>query len=114
MTQYYFTKFQIADLTEFASMDITVNVKAGVIVYLNGEEIRRYNLPENTEVTADTAATAESGEPLLLVVGEAVQRERLVVGENILAWWWARTFWRSSCIGMKRARKRTASMDLRF
>ena len=85
VTQYYFTKFQIADLTEFASMDITVNVKAGVIVYLNGVEIRRYNLPENTEVTAATAATAESGEPLLLVVGEAVQRERLVVGENILA-----------------------------
>ena len=85
VTQYYFSKFEISDLTEFSSMDIAVNVKAGVIVYLNGEEIRRYNLPENAEVTADTAASAESGEPFLLVIGEAVQRERLVVGENILA-----------------------------
>ena len=85
VTQYYFTKFQIEDLTEFASMDIAVNVKAGVVVYLNGVEIRRYNLPENTEVKEDTAATGESGEPFLLVIGEAVQRERLVVGENILA-----------------------------
>ena len=84
-TQYYYTKFQITDLTEYATMDITVNVKAGVVAYLNGEEIRRYNMPENTAVTADTAATAESDDAFLLVIGEAVQKERLLVGENILA-----------------------------
>ena len=85
VTQYYYTKFQITDLTEFSTLDIAVNVKAGVIVYLNGKEIRRYNLPENTEVNADTAATTESSEPFWLVTGEAVQRECLIVGENILA-----------------------------
>ena len=85
VTQYYYTKFTLTDLTEFATMDISVRVKAGVIVYLNGEEIRRYNLPEGQEVTAETPATAESAEPFLLITGEAVQRERLVIGENILA-----------------------------
>ena len=85
VTQYYYTKFQITDLSEYSSMDITVTVRAGVVVYLNGEEIRRYNLPEETTISADTAATAEHDEPFVLIIGEALQRGRIVVGENILA-----------------------------
>ena len=85
VTQYYYTKFQITDLSEYASMDITVTVRAGVVVYLNGEEIRRYNLPEETSLDGDTAATAENDEPFKLIVGETLQRGRVVVGENILA-----------------------------
>ena len=85
VTQYYYTKFQITDLSEYSSLDITVTVRAGVVVYLNGEEVRRYNLPEEVNIDANTVATAEHDEPFELIVGEALLGGRVVVGENILA-----------------------------
>ena len=83
-TQYFYTVFEVASLVAFASLDVTVMVKGGAVVYLNGVELRRYNLPDDT-ITASTRATAESVVPAAVITGEYVQRGVLVEGQNKLA-----------------------------
>ena len=38
-TQYFYTVFEVASLVAFASLDVTVMVKGGAVVYLNGVEL---------------------------------------------------------------------------
>lgn len=84
VTQYYYKKFTVESMDEFSTFDVTVSVKAGAIIYLNGQEIRRVNLPE-AEVTASTAATQEYSATTDITTGLWVQANNVVVGENILA-----------------------------
>ena len=84
VTQYYYKKFEVSSLTGFASVDLSVNVKGGAIVYLNGHEIRRVNLPEG-DVSGETAALTEYDIPTLIITGEWINNNKLVVGTNILA-----------------------------
>lgn len=84
VTQYYYKKFTIDSMSQFALMDITVTMKAGGIVYLNGQEIRRYNMPEG-DVDSTTQATKDEATPIKITTGEFLQHKILVEGENILA-----------------------------
>ena len=84
ITQYYVQSFTIPSLSAFASMDITVTVKAGAVVYLNGQEIRRVSLPAGT-VNENTAAESEYPQATMIVTGVSVLRNLLKEGENILA-----------------------------
>ena len=84
VTQYYVKVFEIPSLADFASADITVMVKAGAVVYLNGVEIRRINMPEGA-IDSNTAATKENVIATAVVVGESVLNELLKDGTNILA-----------------------------
>ena len=83
VTQYYYKKFTIENLSSFSMLDISVNVKAGAIVYLNGQVIRRINMPD--QVDAQTAATDEFVIAKRIITGEFIQHEIVVEGENILA-----------------------------
>jgi hypothetical protein len=84
VTQYYYKKFTVESLDAFSVLDIGVNVKAGAVVYLNGEEIRRINMPQG-DITSSTAATKELAQYTRIITGELVQKERVKVGENIVA-----------------------------
>ena len=84
VTQYYYKKFDVSSLSAFSSLDIAVNVKAGAIVYLNGHELRRINMPEG-EITVSTAATTDYPSPSLIITGEWLNNNILVEGTNILA-----------------------------
>ncbi|MCP4921683.1 MAG: hypothetical protein GY913_32700, partial [Proteobacteria bacterium] len=54
----------------------------GAVVYLNGDEVLRENLPAGA-LDADTLASVEVGDPTELVVG--ISSDPLVVGTNVLA-----------------------------
>ena len=84
ITQYYVQTFEIPSLAAFASMDITVTVKAGAIVYLNGQEIRRVSLPAGN-VDGNTSAESEYPAATMIVTGVSVLRNLLKEGENVLA-----------------------------
>ena len=56
-TQYYRIAFQLTS-SNFIGMDISAKTYAGMVVYFNGVEIRRHNLPAGT-ITSSTLATAE-------------------------------------------------------
>ena len=84
VTQYYYKKFTVSSMSDFALLDITVTVKAGAVIYLNGQEIRRYNMPEGT-VDSTTQATKDEVVPMSITTGEFLQHDIVVEGENILA-----------------------------
>lgn len=84
VTQYYVKTFTVDDITHFSSLDIVVVVKAGAIVYLNGQEIRRINLPTGV-IDKNTVATSEYTVPTRIVTGEWIQRGVIVQGVNVLA-----------------------------
>ena len=83
-TQYFTRAFKVASLAEFATLDVTVVVRAGAVVYLNGREIRRFNMPEGA-VASGTRATAENVVPTPVITGECVVRGVLTKGWNLLA-----------------------------
>ena len=84
ITQYYYTKFTTTSVSAFATMDIAVNVRGGAVIYLNGQEVRRINMPQGT-ITSTTLASNLFTESRKVVTGEFVQGGRLQKGENILA-----------------------------
>ena len=84
ITQYYYIKFTTANMIPFSVMDIGVNVRGGAVIYLNGLEVRRINMPDG-EVTSTTLATNLYTENKKVLTGEFVQSGRLETGENILA-----------------------------
>jgi hypothetical protein len=48
ITSYYFRKqFEVPDADEITSLLLEVSYTGGVVVYINGEEVLRRNLPEN-------------------------------------------------------------------
>ena len=83
-TQYFTRAFKVASLAEYATLDVTVVVRAGAVVYLNGREIRRFNMPEGA-VASGTRATAENVVPTPVITGECVVRGVLTKGWNLLA-----------------------------
>ncbi|KAK8805751.1 hypothetical protein WA158_002407 [Blastocystis sp. Blastoise] len=85
-TQYYRTTFTLATIDPaYAGIDIGASTYAGMIVYLNGNEIRRINMPTGT-VNYNTAATAEftSSASFTGSVSTLVN-SILVTGTNVLA-----------------------------
>ena len=84
VTSYYYTKFTLGALSTFSLLDISVNVRGGAVVYLNGAEIRRINMPEG-EITSSTLATNLYSADKLITTSEFIQGGRVVEGENILA-----------------------------
>lgn len=59
ITQYYRATFNYSGSTDgYSGIELTVDVTAGVIVYLNGQEILRSYMPEG-EVSSDTIAIGE-------------------------------------------------------
>ncbi len=57
LTSYYRTTFDIEDATQVAALQVTARADDGVVLYLNGTEIGRANMPEGT-ATHTTYATA--------------------------------------------------------
>ena len=84
-TQYYRLKFTYTgSLTEMAALEVSAKTYAGMILYLNGQEVRRVNLPASG-VTHTTLATAEYSD--YIMVATVLNRDNLLLvnGENILA-----------------------------
>ena len=83
VTQYYYKKFTASSLEDFSGVEISAISKAGLIVYLNGKEISRLNMPEYFDHT--THSTLEETVASTHIVGDIVLDGKLTEGENIVA-----------------------------
>ena len=45
-TRYYRYIFDLGTITDATSLDIQISTYAGLVLYVNGQELQRYNLPE--------------------------------------------------------------------
>ncbi|KAK8798721.1 hypothetical protein WA158_007805 [Blastocystis sp. Blastoise] len=85
-TQYYRTTFTLATIDPaYAGLDIGASTYAGMIIYLNGQEIRRINMPAGA-VNYNTLATSILSNPMtftgsISLVGSTI----LTTGTNVIA-----------------------------
>ena len=83
VTQYYYKKFTVEDISEYAILEVSVVTRAGMVVYLNGERIHSMNI-ETYGMDANTAAESENEVPINYIAGVNVLSGKLVAGENII------------------------------
>ncbi len=57
VTVYFRHEFEIADASRYLTLNLRLLRDDGAIVYLNGEEVVRSNLPTDREITPDTLAS---------------------------------------------------------
>ncbi|KAK8795572.1 hypothetical protein WA158_000229 [Blastocystis sp. Blastoise] len=85
ITQYYRNAFEINDLLVQHSIRYTISLNSGYIIYLNGIEIYRDNMPEGN-ITSSTLSTRTSTD--IYTTGETISTQfnmGLVTGTNIFA-----------------------------
>jgi len=83
---YYFRwSFTVTDLADFDSIDIKLVRDDGAVVYLNGAELLRSNMPSGTITASTTASSAVGGGDESQWFSSTASTEHLVAGENILA-----------------------------
>jgi len=78
--------FTVADPNEFATVTLSVVADDGVVVYLNGTEVARGNMPtgtlgQNSYATAAPRTSTATANPVVVQVPVA----SLVAGQNVLA-----------------------------
>ena len=87
-TIYYRIHFNWSGSTAGVILSLTNFVDDGDVLYLNGVEFYRFNMPATTPVLFDTPATAALGEPIRDVHQVRLDTNSinpLVVGQNVLA-----------------------------
>ncbi len=86
VTSYFRQDFQIPDASRYASLTLDVVRDDGVVVFLNGQEIVRNNLPNNQVIDYRTLANSNvSGGAERSVFSFGVDPSLLVDGKNVLA-----------------------------
>ena len=83
VTQYYAQDFNVASLSTVGSIVVTLRADDGAVVYLNGKELARHNMPFGAPGFLTTAWSAQAGAAPLLTF--ALPKDALVVGTNRLA-----------------------------
>jgi chitodextrinase len=86
ITTYYRTDFEVANPSEFIGIDLSVVRDDGVVVYLNGTEIARDNMPTGpvgylTRAVAGISGVTIEATPVTFVVDPGA----LVAGTNVMA-----------------------------
>ncbi len=83
---YYFRKsFTVADPAQYAGLTLNLRRDDGAVVYLNGTEIARSNMPTTTVTYATRASTTTSGTDQTKFFTFTVPTNLLVAGNNVLA-----------------------------
>lgn len=85
ITAYFRTHFQIADPASVKSLDLRLLADDGAIVYLNGQEVVRLNMPAGAVNFQTHAANGVSGSDEETIHSFSVPPERLVAGVNHIA-----------------------------
>lgn len=83
---YYFRKtFQIEDTSAINNLNIQLKCDDGAVVYINGHEVIRENLPDGEITYATTALDAISGGAETNFTRYTISPESLHSGENLIA-----------------------------
>src|SRR5699024_9369856 len=85
LTAYFRRSITIEDVTDVAGLELTTRADDGVVVYLNGTEVARQNMPNGTIGHGTYATTAPSSATALAnPVTVTVPEDLLVSGENVI------------------------------
>ncbi|KAK8797193.1 hypothetical protein WA158_004403 [Blastocystis sp. Blastoise] len=84
-TVYYRGSFSVSSISTYALYEISLKIKAGIIAYLNGVEIYRYNLPTGNTVSSTTLANSEFSDVTTVTTSESAQFGNMIDGTNVLA-----------------------------
>ena len=82
-TAYFRKTFTVENLDSYASLAFTVKTAYGVIVYINGEKVYSYNMPDGT-ITYSTACFIKHYQTMNVGSSIAVQYSNLVIGANVV------------------------------
>ncbi len=85
LTTFFRRSFQVANAATVSNLKIGLRRDDGAIVYLNGTEVFRSNMPEGDIAYSTTASTAVGGADETTFFEQAVDPALLVDGANILA-----------------------------
>ncbi len=85
ITSYFRTTFTVPDAAKVLSLDGGIVRDDGAVVYLNGTEVFRTNMPGGTITSDTTAASTVGGSDESAVFGFSVDPSLLVTGSNVLA-----------------------------
>lgn len=83
VTQYFAKDFNVANPASIATLRLTLRADDGAVVYLNGQEIARHNMPFGSPLFSTTAWAAQAGNPFDLNFD--LPKDALVQGTNRLA-----------------------------
>ncbi len=84
-TTYFRTRFDVAQTNRIRALTVRVQRDDGIVVYLNGKEILRDNLPAGTITFSTAALSAIGGGDETSFFDFAVDASFLAAGSNILA-----------------------------
>jgi uncharacterized repeat protein (TIGR01451 family) len=81
VTSYYLKTINITNPSAFSRIDVTLSYDDGAVVYVNGTEVRRSNMPAGT-ITYTTTASGND-----FITGEtfSIEASNFVAGNNIIA-----------------------------
>ncbi|KAK8795573.1 hypothetical protein WA158_000230 [Blastocystis sp. Blastoise] len=86
ITQYYRIHYTIEEIPLFINrLDITVSTYAGMIIYINGFEVRRVNMNDGDNIEYNTLAKKEYNEYKSFRSIILLKLDMLRVGDNIIA-----------------------------
>jgi hypothetical protein len=85
VTTYFRHAFSVVDPSDFASLVLDLRRDDGAVVYLNGVEVFRSNMPGGTISSSTTASSAVGGSAESAFVSTSVDPALLVAGANALA-----------------------------
>lgn len=84
-TVYFRSSFEVEDPSRIASLEVHMKRDDGAVVYLNGEERLRQNMPAGPASYATWAASVMSGSSENAFYSDGIGASSLVAGRNVLA-----------------------------
>ena len=85
ITTYFRRTFEVSDPSDLASLSLRILRDDGAVVYLNGAEVLRTNMPGGTIGHATPATTTLFGAEEATFVSAALSPSLLVTGPNVIA-----------------------------
>jgi hypothetical protein len=85
VTTYFRRTFTVSDPADYGALVIRLQRDDGAIVYLNGTEVRRDNMPAGTITFSTLAASAVSGADESAYYDSSITTTALVAGTNLIA-----------------------------
>lgn len=85
ISTWFRTTFDVANKDAVTAATLELNVDDGAVVFLNGNEWVRWNMPDGAVMTSTLASNIVDGGAENTFIGFTVDPSMLVTGENVLA-----------------------------
>ncbi len=85
ITTYFRKSFVLNNIQKISGLTLLLKCDDGAVIYLNGHEIQRYNMPSGTISFGTLASTSVAGSAETEFHSFSISPEKLVNGNNIIA-----------------------------